>query len=69
MLEQKASVETQGAWEDDGQLAFKEGELSMGRRKLEPCLQAKASRKRYLGDGGLPSELGCVGRVGVKGKG
>lgn len=63
MLQQKAFVETQEAWEDGGQLAFKEEKLSKGRRKLEHCLRAKASRKRYLGDGDLTSALSCVGRV------
>lgn len=34
MLEQKTSTEIQGAWEDDGfQLALKEEELFMGRKK------------------------------------
>lgn len=47
MLGQKASVETQGAWEGGGfQLALKEGELSLGRRKLEQYLQAKGLGKR-----------------------
>lgn len=45
MLEQKASSEIQGAWEDNGfWLVLKEGELSMGRRRLEHRLQARASR-------------------------
>jgi len=46
MLEQKASNEIQGAWEDNGfRLVLKEGELSMGRRRLEHRLQARASRR------------------------
>lgn len=45
--------ETQGAGEDGGQLALKEGELSMGRRKLECCLQAKTWRNRPAGIWGM----------------
>ena len=36
MLEQQASSEIHGAWEDNGfQSVLKEGELSTGRRRLE----------------------------------
>lgn len=57
MLEQKASVENQGAREDGG--LDGRGALLVGK-----SLEKEASRP--LGDEGLPSKLRCVGRMGLR---